>query len=74
MSLHDDRGDNKDNHEDCYQLAIIDDYNDDDLGTLVGACIEAISNCCSVNTSNLSTDPDNDLQYRILLIKHNPDK
>ena len=68
MSLHDDHGDKKGNDEDCYQLAIIDDYNDDDLGTLVGACIEAVSNCCSVNTSNLSTDPDNDLQYRILLI------
>ena len=64
-SLDDGRGDNKDNHEDCYELAITDDYNDDDLGTLVGACIEAISNCCSVNTSNLSTDPDDDLQYRI---------
>ena len=70
MSLHDDHGDKKDIHEDkdCYQLAIIEYYNDDDLGTFVGACIEAISNCCSVNTSNLSTDPDNDLQDRILLI------
>ena len=68
MSLHDVHSDKKGNHEDCYQFAIIDDYNDDDLGTLVGACIEPISNCCSVNTSNLSTDPDNDLQYRILFI------
>ena len=68
MSLHLEHGDKKGNNEDCYQLANIDNYNDDDLGTLVGACIEAISDCCSVNTSNLSTDPDNDLQYRILLI------